>query len=91
MKKTELIDIIATTADISKASAARTLDGILDAITDSLVKEETVALIGFGTFSVGERKERSGRNPKTGEIIKIPSAKIPKFKAGKLLKDRVNS
>ncbi|AXK40235.1 HU family DNA-binding protein [Crenobacter cavernae] len=87
MNKSELIDAIATHADISKASASKALDGIIAAVTDSLKKGEDVTLVGFGTFYVGERAERSGRNPKTGETITIPAARSPKFRAGKALKD----
>ncbi len=90
MNKTELIDHIAKSADISKAAAARSLDAVIDAITETLKNDGNVTLVGFGTFSVGERAARSGRNPRTGEEIKIASAKVPKFKAGKLLKDAVN-
>ena len=89
MNKTELIEHIAKTADISKAAAARSLDAVMDAITETLKNNGSVTLVGFGTFSVGERAARSGRNPRTGEEIKIKSARIPKFKAGKLLKDAV--
>ena len=87
MNKSELIDAIAAEADISKAAAAKALDGMVAAVTDALKKGDTVTLVGFGTFSVGERAERSGRNPKTGETIKIPAARSPKFRAGKALKD----
>ena len=90
MNKTELIDHIAKSADISKAAAARSLEAVMDAITETLKNNGSVTLVGFGTFSVGERAARSGRNPRTGEEIKIASAKVPKFKAGKLLKDAVN-
>ena len=90
MNKTELIEHIAKSADISKAAAARSLDAVIDAVTTSLKNNDSVTLVGFGTFSVGERAARSGRNPRTGEVIKIKSAKVPKFRAGKLLKDTVN-
>ena len=90
MNKTELIDHIAKSADISKAAAARSLEAVMDAITETLKNNGSVTLVGFGTFSVGERAARSGRNPRTGEEIKIALAKVPKFKAGKLLKDAVN-
>ena len=90
MNKTELIEHIAKSADISKAAAARSLDAVIDAVTTSLKNNDSVTLVGFGTFSVGERAARSGRNPRTGEGIKIKSAKVPKFRAGKLLKDAVN-
>ncbi len=90
MNKTELIEHIAKSADISKAAAARSLDAVIDAVTTSLKNNDSVTLVGFGTFSVGERAARSGRNPRTGEVINIESAKVPKFRAGKLLKDAVN-
>ena len=90
MNKTELIEHIAKSADISKAAAARSLDAVIDAVTTSLKNNDSVTLVGFGTFSVGERAARSGRNPRTGEVINIESAKAPKFRAGKLLKDAVN-
>ena len=90
MNKTELIEHIAKSADISKAAAARSLDAVIDAVTTSLKNNDSVTLVGFGTLSVGERAARSGRNPRTGEVIKIKSAKVPKFRAGKLLKDAVN-
>jgi len=87
MNKSELIDRIAAHADISKTAAAKALDGLISAVTDSLKKGEDVTLIGFGTFCVGARAERSGRNPKTGETIQIPAARTPKFRPGKALKD----
>ena len=90
MNKAELIDKIADTAELSKAEASRALDGLISAITSALTKGEPVSLIGFGTFSVKERAERQGRNPQTGEPMKIKAAKVPAFKAGKTLKDAVN-
>ncbi|BEV70937.1 MULTISPECIES: HU family DNA-binding protein [unclassified Paludibacterium] len=87
MNKSELIDAIAAQADISKAAAAKALDGMIASVTDALKKGDTVTLVGFGTFYVGERAARSGRNPKTGETIKIAAARSPKFRAGKALKD----
>ncbi|MCM1511990.1 MAG: HU family DNA-binding protein [Oxalobacter formigenes] len=90
MNKSELVEYIAESADISKAASARSLDAVIEAIKDALKKNESVTLVGFGTFSVGKRAARSGRNPRTGEVIKIKSAKVPKFKAGKALKDAVN-
>jgi len=89
MNKAELIDHIATSADISKASAARALDATLGAITQSLKAGDTVSLVGFGAFLVSERAARTGRNPKTGEEVKIAAAKIPKFRPGKALKDAI--
>lgn len=90
MNKTELVEYIAKSADISKAAAARSLEAVIDAIMETLKKDGSVTLVGFGTFSVSERAARSGRNPRTGEEIRIKSARVPKFKAGKLLKDAVN-
>ena len=90
MNKTELINHIADEADISKAAAARALDAVTDAITRTLKKGETVALIGFGTFAVSKRKAREGRNPQTGEAIKIAACKVARFSPGKGLKDALN-
>jgi DNA-binding protein HU-beta len=90
MNKTELIEQIANSADISKASAGRALDAAIVAVTTSLKKGQTVTLVGFGSFYVGNRAARSGRNPRTGDAIKIKAAKVPKFRAGKGLKDAVN-
>lgn len=90
MNKSELIDTIAAAADISKADAGRALDATLDAVTGALKKGDSVSLVGFGTFSVKQRAEREGRNPQTGETIKIAAATVPGFKAGKALKDAVN-
>ena len=89
MNKTELIEHIAKTADISKAAAARSLDAVMDAITETLKNNGSVTLVGFGTFSVGERAARSGRNPRTGEAVTVPAQKHPKFRVGKALKDAV--
>ncbi|HTT37972.1 MAG TPA: HU family DNA-binding protein [Burkholderiales bacterium] len=90
MNKQELIDTIAKSADISKAAAGRALDSAVTAIKASLKKGQMVTLVGFGTFYVGKRAARSGRNPQTGAPIKIRAAKVPKFRAGKALKDSVN-
>jgi len=90
VNKTELIDHIAKTADISKAASSRALDAVIGAVKTTLKKKGTVTLVGFGTFSVAKRAARPGRNPKTGEPIKIKSAMVPKFKPGKALKDAVN-
>ncbi|MBV7299554.1 nucleoid-associated protein HU-beta [Enterovibrio paralichthyis] len=90
MNKSQLIDKIAENADLSKASAGRALDALIEAVSDSLKDGDQVALVGFGTFSVRERSARTGRNPQTGAEIKIPAAKVPGFKAGKALKDAVN-
>ncbi|MBE1299116.1 MAG: DNA-binding protein HU [Alteromonadaceae bacterium] len=90
MNKSQLIDAIAEAADISKAAASRALDGFTDTVTEALKNDDSVVLVGFGTFSVRERAARSGRNPQTGETIEISAAKVPSFKAGKALKDACN-
>lgn len=90
MNKAELIDSIAQSADITKAAAARALDGMVDAVTQALKDGDTVTIIGFGSFMVRDRAARTGRNPKTGENITIEASKTPAFKAGKALKDAVN-
>ncbi len=90
MNKAELIDRIADSADLSKAAAARAVDALIAAVKTTLKKNGSVTLVGFGTFSVGKRAARTGRNPRTGEAIKIKAAKVPKFKPGKALKDAVN-
>ncbi|MCW8944872.1 MAG: HU family DNA-binding protein [Sedimenticola sp.] len=90
MNKTELIDAMADSADISKAAAGRALDGMIAAITEALKSGDQVSVIGFGSFSVRERAARTGRNPQTGATIEINASKNPAFKAGKALKDAVN-
>ena len=90
MNKFEIIEAVAKSADISKAAAGRALDGAVAAIQASLKKGQMVTLVGFGTFYVGKRAARSGRNPRTGAAIKIKAAKVPKFRAGKALKDALN-
>jgi DNA-binding protein HU-beta len=90
MNKSALIDAIARHADISKAAAGRALEATVNAIKGSLRKGEVVTLVGFGSFHVGKRTARAGRNPRTGATIKIRAAKVPKFRAGKALKDAVN-
>ena len=90
MNKTELIDHIATNADISKAAAGRSLDAMIAAIKATRKKGNSVTLVGFGTFAVSQRAARTGRNPRTGEAIKIKKAKVPKFRPGKALKDALN-
>lgn len=90
MNKTELISHIADHSDISKAAATRALESILDAVKKTLKKGDTVSLVGFGTFAVSKRAARTGRNPRTGESIKIKAAKVPKFRPGQALKDHLN-
>jgi len=89
MTKAELIDKIASATGLSKVDASKTLDSTLNAVKGALKKGQKVTLVGFGTFSVSKRKSRKGRNPRTGEVITIPATKIPKFIAGKALKDAV--
>jgi DNA-binding protein HU-beta len=89
MNKSELIDSVAKASDLSKADSARALDAIVDSITKSLKKGNSVALVGFGTFKVSKRNARMGRNPQTGASIKIAARTVPRFSAGKALKDAV--
>ena len=91
MNKAQLIDNVAAQADISKAAAGRAIDAMIESISESLAKDESVTLVGFGTFSVRERAARTGRNPPTGAVIQIAASKLPAFKAGKLLKDALKS
>ncbi|PIQ38109.1 MAG: hypothetical protein COW59_03595 [Lysobacterales bacterium CG17_big_fil_post_rev_8_21_14_2_50_64_11] len=90
MNKAELIEAIAETAEMTKADAARALDAAIEVIKKNLKKGNTITLVGFGTFEVRKRGARTGRNPRTGETIKIKASKVPAFKAGKALKDAVN-
>jgi len=87
MTKADLVEKMAKDADIAKVAAGKALDSLIDAVTRTLKKGDKLALVGFGTFSVGKRKARTGRNPQTGAAIKIPARKVPKFSAGKALKD----
>ena len=91
MNKAELIRSVASSAGISNTDAARAVDGVFETITDTLRSGSDVRLAGFGSFSVVDRKATSGRNPRTGEAISIPASRQPKFKAGKTLKDAVNT
>jgi DNA-binding protein HU-beta len=91
MNKSELIDAVSAQTQASKAQTGDALDAIIGAITNAVTKGEAVQLIGFGSFSTGNRAARTGRNPKTGEAITIPAAKTVKFTAGKAFKDAVNS
>ena len=90
MTKADLVNAIAEQAGLSKADAEKALKAFTGAVTQALKAGEKVSLVGFGTFSVGQRAARTGKNPQTGAKIKIPAAKTPKFKAGKALKDAVN-
>mgnify|MGYP000550269012 FL=1 len=91
MNKTELVAAMAESADLSKKDAEKALKAFIEVVTDELKKDEKVQLVGFGTFEVSERAAREGRNPQTGETMKIEASKAPKFKAGKALKDMVNA
>ena len=90
MNKNDLVSAVADGSDLSKADAEKAVDAVFDSITGSLKGGGEVRLVGFGTFSVANRKASTGRNPRTGEAIQIPASKQPKFKAGKGLKDAVN-
>ena len=90
MNKTELVDAIAAKTELSKKDAEKALKAFVDVVTDELKKGGKIQLVGFGTFEVSERAAREGRNPLTGEPMKIAASKAPKFKAGKALKDAVN-
>ena len=91
MNKTELVAAIAEKTELTKKEAEKALKAFTDIIAEELAKGEKIQLVGFGTFEVSERAEREGRNPMTGEAIKIAASKTPKFKAGKALKDQVNA
>lgn len=89
MNKSELVDKVAKAAGISKIVAEKAVDGVIEAISGTLKKGGKVTLVGFGTFSVAKRKARTGRNPATGAVMKIAATKVPKFSAGKQLKEAV--
>ena len=91
MNKTELVAAIAEAADLSKKQAEAVVKAFVDVVSDELQKGEKVQLIGFGTFEVGKRAARTGRNPRTNETIKIKASNQPKFKAGAALKEKVNT
>ncbi len=90
MTKADLVNSIAEKAGLNKADAEKALKAFTDAVTDAMKAGEKVSLVGFGTFSVGDRAARVGQNPQTGAKINIPAAKVPKFMAGKALKDAIN-
>lgn len=90
MNKSELVKSIATKSGLTAEQATQALNGLTETISETLAKGEEVALVGFGTFKVTDRKAKTGRNPATGETIQIPAKKAPVFKAGKALKDAVN-
>lgn len=91
MNKAELVAAIAEKTELSKKDSEKALKAFIDVVTEELTKGEKVQLVGFGTFEVAERPERTGRNPQTKEVIKIAASKAPKFKAGKALKDVINA
>lgn len=90
MNKSDLIDAVAGVSDISKAAATKAVEAMTNSISAALASGDQVTIVGFGTFAVQSRPARSGRNPKTGETIQIAAVNVPKFKAGKGLKDAVN-
>ncbi len=90
MNKSDLIEQIAQAAEISKSAAERAVDALVVAVKTSLKKDEMVTLVGFGTFYAGKRSARVGRNPRTGAEVQIAAARLPKFRAGKALKDAIN-
>ncbi len=90
MNKSDLIEQIAQAAEISRSAAERAIDALVAAVKSSLKKGDMVTLVGFGTFYVGKRQARTGRNPRTGEALKIAAARVPRFHAGKALKDAVD-
>ena len=89
MNKSELVDLVAEKTEMSKKDSEKAVKAVLDSITEGLTRGDKVQLVGFGTFEVRSRKEREGRNPATGEKIKIKALKVPAFKPGKALKDKV--
>ncbi|AIV73766.1 MULTISPECIES: HU family DNA-binding protein [Burkholderia] len=91
MNKQELIDAVAAGTGVTKTDASKTVQAVLDAVTDAVSRGESVQIIGFGAFSQGQRAARTGRNPTTGAEIAIPAAKTVKFTAGKAFKDAVNA
>lgn len=90
MNKAELVAAIAEKTELSKKDSEKALKAFVDVVTEELTKGEKIQLVGFGTFEVAERKAREGRNPQTGDTMKIPASKAPKFKAGKALKEVIN-
>ncbi len=90
MNKSDLVEVVAEKADVSKAVAEKAVSAVFEGIADALGKGDKVSLVGFGTFSVSDRSARVCRNPRTGEKINVAATKVPKFKPGKGLKDKVN-
>ncbi|MBE5102282.1 MULTISPECIES: HU family DNA-binding protein [Priestia] len=91
MNKAELIDAVATKSDLTKQDSKKAVDALFETISNTLAEEEKIQLLGFGTFEVRERAERTGRNPQTGEEMTIPASKVPAFKPGKELKEAIKS
>ncbi|WP_322552612.1 HU family DNA-binding protein (plasmid) [Priestia megaterium] len=89
MNKTELVDAVATKSELTKQDSKKVVDALFETISNTLAKEEKIQLVGFGTFEIRERAERTGRNPQTGEEMTIPASKVPAFKPGKELKEAV--
>jgi len=89
MNKTELLDAVATKSELTKQDSKKAVDALFETISNTLAKEEKIQLVGFGTFEIRERAERTGRNPQTGEEMTIPASKAPAFKPGKELKEAV--
>ncbi len=89
MNKSELVDAVAASADMTKAAAAKAVEAVMSTITSTVAKGDSVSLIGFGTFEARKRAARTGKNPRTGEALKIAAATVPAFKAGKAFKDAV--
>ncbi|MFF2857323.1 HU family DNA-binding protein [Peribacillus sp. NPDC058002] len=90
MNKTDLVNTVATQAELTKGDAKKVVDALFETISNTLAKEERIQLVGFGTFEVRDRAARTGRNPQTGEEIQIAASKVPAFKPGKELKEAVN-
>ncbi|MDH2449536.1 HU family DNA-binding protein (plasmid) [Priestia megaterium] len=89
MNKTEVVDAVATKSELTKQDSKKAVDALFETISNALAKEEKIQLVGFGTFEIRERAERTGRNPQTGEEMIIPASKVPAFKPGKELKEAV--
>jgi len=90
VNKSELVEVVSKSAGISKSASEKAVDGAIDAITGALKRGQSVTLVGFGTFRVGRREARAGRNPRTGESVPVDEKHVPFFKTGKLLRDRLN-
>ncbi len=91
MNKSELIDAVAAKTEMTKAAAGRAVEAVLEVISETVAKKDSVAVIGFGTFEARNRAARNGKNPKTGEVIKIAATTVPAFKPGKAFKDKVSA